>query len=180
VVLGLVGYGLGRSIGTVPGTAQPSFATSPSAPASDAATGAAITLAHVSAFDPPPGDGHENDDQVPLAYDGSTATAWQTERYSTADFGGLKTGVGLLVDLGAATHVSTVQIVLSGVTTVQLRAGDTAATSAAGYPVVASGTGTSITLHANASHRYWLVWLTTLPKVSGGYRGSVAELAFHS
>ena len=92
----------------------------------------------MTAFDPPPGDGAENDDQVPLAYDGSTATAWQTERYSSAAFGGLKTGVGLLVDLGSVRHVSTVQLDLPGGTTgVQLRAAGAASATLAGFPVVA-------------------------------------------
>ena len=26
--------------------------------------------------------------------------------------------------------------------------------------------------------RYWVVWLTSLPAVSGGFRGGIAEIAF--
>jgi hypothetical protein len=181
VVLGIVGFVVGRQIGSVPGTAQPTFPAAPSVTGSAAPAGSPIALQHVAAFDPPPGDGTENDDEVPLAYDGSTATAWQTERYSSADLGGLKTGVGLLVDLGSIRHVSTVQLDLTGGTTgVQLRAADASSTALAGYPVVASASGTTVTLTVDASHRYWLVWLTSLPKTDGGYRGGIAELVFHS
>lgn len=183
VVLGVVGYGLGRNIGRVPGTAAdvPGLA-SPSTPAGSATTPSAdIPLQTVTAFDPPPGDGGENDDQVPLAYDGSPATAWTTERYSSAEFGGLKPGVGLLVDLGSRRHVGTVQLALVGApTSVELRAADLPGTSVSDFAVVipAPSTGKTVTLTANADHRYWLVWLTALPRVSGGYRGGIAEMLF--
>ena len=52
-------------------------------------------------FDPE-GDGEpENDSDVPLAFDGDPSTAWSTLEYrGSPDFGNLKDGVGLLLDLG--------------------------------------------------------------------------------
>ncbi len=184
LVLAAVGFALGKRLGRVPGTNNGLPVLTPAPSVSGAATpSAVIRLSAVTAFDPPPGDGQENDDQIPLAYDGSTATAWQTQRYGSAALGGLKPGVGLLVDLGSVRKVSTVQVALVGTgTTVALLAVDTRSPALAGFPQLAQqqNAGTTVTLTANAAHRYWVVWLTMLPRVSGGYRGGIAELVFRS
>lgn len=60
---------------------------------------APLTLSAVRDYDPQ-GDGAENPDQRGLAIDPDPATAWYTERYqATPEFGGLKTGVGLILRL---------------------------------------------------------------------------------
>lgn len=185
VVIGTVGWSIGQSVGKVPGTTDtvPTFTAAPDSSGSVGAPGSAIPIKSISAFDPPPGDGKENDDEIPLAHDGSTATSWDTSTYTTANLGNLKPGVGLLVDLGANTRVGSVQIAFDGSPTgVELRAGDSPATTLAGFPVVARQprAGPTVTLTAGQSHRYWLVWITSLPKVSGGYRAGIAELSFRS
>ena len=49
-------------------------------------------------FDPSPGDGQETE-TAELAVDGDpTGTAWSTEHYDTEEFGGIKDGVGLIVE----------------------------------------------------------------------------------
>ncbi len=56
------------------------------------------------------GDGSERDELVGLAYDGDVNTAWRTETYRRPGFGDLKTGVGLLIDLGRTSEVNSVSI----------------------------------------------------------------------
>ncbi|MGI8810610.1 MAG: protein kinase domain-containing protein [Acidimicrobiales bacterium] len=51
------------------------------------------------AFDPPPGSGIEHDEELPFLVDGDLGTAWRTETYSTSRFGGLKPGVGVVLQL---------------------------------------------------------------------------------
>jgi hypothetical protein len=63
------------------------------------ATGAAIVIASVDSFDPEANPPTENQDEVRLAVDGNTATAWHTERYKAAHFGNLKKGLGIIVRL---------------------------------------------------------------------------------
>ncbi len=58
-----------------------------------------VTIADASAFDPPPGDGSENDGDAGLAIDDDPTTAWTTQGYDSRDLGGLKDGVGLVVVL---------------------------------------------------------------------------------
>jgi serine/threonine-protein kinase len=68
----------------------------------------AITGAHD--FDPF-GDGQENGQLARLAIDGDAATAWRTARYNTPAFGGLKPGVGIVLDLAASASVHEVEVV---------------------------------------------------------------------
>ena len=56
-------------------------------------------------FDPPPGDGSENDDQAQQAIDGDAATFWETETYRS-DPVLSKGGVGLVLALPQRAQVS--------------------------------------------------------------------------
>jgi hypothetical protein len=147
-------------------------------------TGATGVLrpAAVHDFDPE-ADGKENPQQVKYAYDGNPDTAWHTETYRTAEFGNLKSGLGLVVDLGQPEDVVTVDLTLLGDgTDLELRAGDTEPTTGDSLPVVAKATDGSgtIVLHpaAGTKARYWVIWLTKLPAVSDGFRGGIAEMSF--
>jgi serine/threonine protein kinase len=63
-----------------------------------------------SEFDPPPGDQQETGTEQ-LAIDSNpTGTAWSTEHYDSADFGGLKDGVGLAIDAGDAVAAKSMVI----------------------------------------------------------------------
>nr|MBA3310296.1 hypothetical protein [Nocardioidaceae bacterium] len=147
-----------------------------------------IEIVSVSDFDPPPGSGSENPGLVPLATDGDPGTAWETLRYDNDPaLGGLKPGVGLVLDLGGVTPVRQVVVALQGLgTAVQLRAAPQSATvaptgSAAAYPLLdtveSAGTEVEFTFAQPVRTRFLLVWLTSLPpEGTGSYRGRVAEL----
>jgi hypothetical protein len=114
--------------------------------------------------------------------DGDPATAWTTSSYNDP-FGplGLKTGVGLTIDLGETHDISSVDLTLGGAPTdVSLYVTDEPPTAVAGLTPVASDTAESdeleITLERPATGRYLVVWLTSLPPSDGGFRGSVAEV----
>ena len=61
--------------------------------------GSEVRLAEDGAieFDPPPGDGDETGTQKLAVDSNPTGSAWETEHYDTPDFGGIKDGVGLIV-----------------------------------------------------------------------------------
>ena len=63
------------------------------------------TLAGATAIDPE-GDGEERNDTAAFAIDGNEDTYWRTERYRSADFGNLKSGVGLVINLGGSARVN--------------------------------------------------------------------------
>jgi putative peptidoglycan lipid II flippase len=149
-----------------------------------------IPIAAAVSFDPlPQGSGDENPDEVPLAYDDDPSTAWTTKTYfDSPRLGNQKDGVGIVVDLGGVHTVTNVELTLNGVgTDVELRA---APEDAASYPTESAkqydlvdtltGQGSEAVFDLAAqpvSTRYLLVWLTSLPKVSGGeFEGSIAEI----
>jgi hypothetical protein len=132
-------------------------------------------------FDPqgsPPRE--ENPDQVPNVLDGDPSTAWTTSSYlQNFGPGGLKTGVGLIIDLGATTGVRQVTVTTEGQTSLAAYVTSTAPTGIAGLTPVgtASGDGAlTITLDEPVSGRYVTVWLTLLPPVDGQFRGTVSEV----
>ncbi|HWW53745.1 MAG TPA: hypothetical protein VNY84_08245 [Acidimicrobiales bacterium] len=81
----------------------------PTAPGRAGGAGA-ISVAKATAFDPPPGDGKEDDAALPLLIDGKPDTVWSTEFYATRDFGHLKKGVGVYLTLNGPTKLRTLAI----------------------------------------------------------------------
>jgi serine/threonine-protein kinase len=69
-----------------------------------------VEIASVRSFDPQGRDGEENEAQARLAVDGDPNTMWATDRYNTRAFGGLKPGVGLVLQLGQAADLNRLQV----------------------------------------------------------------------
>lgn len=141
-----------------------------------------LPIAAARDFDPQ-GDKTESPKDIALAYDGNPATSWATDRYNTAAFGQLKSGVGLIFDLGQPVAVDQVAISLGGAgVSLELRAGDTPGSTPADFAVLASApdAGVASTLRPTDAtpHRYWLVWVTKLPAVPRGFKARLAEVAF--
>jgi hypothetical protein len=191
LVVGISAYGIGRKVGELPRKDGALDALAQPTPSADAAVGktARVDLAAkpvvVRDFDPEGRDGVEQSGTVPNAYDGDPTTAWQTDGYGSASFGGLKKGVGLLVDLGAPARIASVQVgLLAAGATVELRASDQPGESADDFTTVdrednAKQVATLTPTPAKQA-RYWLIWLTSLPKGDRGrYRDGIAELVFN-
>jgi hypothetical protein len=154
-------------------------------------TGQAIEINAVRDFDPEQDGGtpEENPEQVPLATDGDPATAWETVRYDDGpELAPYKSGIGLLLDLGTEKEVGEVRATLVGgpyeVALLAAPEGGTAPTTVDGLTTVATRSGGSgeVVLSGDEAvvSRYLVVWLTALPRVDGGYRGAVAEVAVRS
>jgi O-antigen/teichoic acid export membrane protein len=135
-------------------------------------------------FDPY-GDGlGENSQLAYLAIDGSPATAWRTEWYASASFGGLKPGTGLLLDMGRTMTISTVQLLLGSVpgASFQVRVGAVASSLTDLHPVAYvsdAGGHVSLDLTTPARGRYVLIWFTQLPPdaSSGTFQASVYNVS---
>jgi hypothetical protein len=103
VTLGLVGAAVafGLSLGHHPSPSPVVRASAPPAPASPEAL--AAVAAH--SFNPPPGSGTEHEEVVGNLIDGNPSTYWHTEHYANANFGNLKSGVGVYVQLASPVTV---------------------------------------------------------------------------
>ncbi len=157
-----------------PGQGSPSPTPAPtSAPATPAAVPArALAPASAAAFSPY-GSGQGDSPQLAhLAIDRSAATAWHTDWYTTARFGNLYPGTGLLVDMGHPVTITAARITLGSArgADIQLRVGTAArladlppvarAANAAGVVDLRPGTATR--------GRYVLIWFTSLPPDPAG------------
>jgi hypothetical protein len=191
VAVGLTAYGIGRKVGELPRKNGALDALAQATPSPDVA-GRPATRIDLSArpvivrdFDPEGRDGAEQPGTVANAFDSDPTTAWLTDGYGSAAFGGLKKGVGLLVDLGAPTRVTSVQVgLLAKGAGVELRSSDQPGESADDFTTVARAADakqvTTLTPASPRPARYWLIWLTSLPKGDRGrYRDGIAELVFN-
>jgi hypothetical protein len=139
--------------------------------------------------DPPPeGSGEEHRKDVPKTYDGKQSTTWTTMSYSNANFGDEKPGVGLVYDLGSVTSVSKVTVSVRRDPyefEIRIPSGDTSESPADPDDWEAQGEAkdtteetVTVSVAAGTRTRYVMIWLTKIPKESGGdYRGEIAEVS---
>ena len=129
----------------------------------------------------PAGDQRENPGQVGLTVDGNAATFWSTESYQDRDVGGLKPGVGLVLDLGAPKLVDRVEVDSPDSDwSAQIYTSNSVPATLAGWgppSFIGAGLGTSaqLTLQPPTRARYVLLWITNLPP-NRPYRLRVAEV----
>jgi len=162
--------------------AEPGATAAPGAQAGNRAT-TKLQLSTVGDFDPEGSPDSENPDQVARAFDGNPETAWRTERYDSPTLGNLKSGVGLVIDLGRSVAVREVRVAfVEEGTSVQLRAADAPGQIADSYPVVAEAANAKrslvLTPRRGTQAQHWLLWITKLPRSEGGFRAQVAEVEF--
>jgi hypothetical protein len=142
------------------------------------------SLVHVAvaSVEPYAGTGGSSDhpEEASLAADGKVSTAWYTQHYASAAFGQLRSGAGLLFDLGHPVAVKSLKLRLAvtGVA-LQVHAGD-AVGSLLASPAVGSTSSAPglLFLRPTTTARYWLVWFTKLASNDGAYRAGVAEATF--
>ena len=173
IALAVAGVLIGNTLsedGLFGGTDAATTTTAP--PAAD--TPVAVSAA--TSFDPEGDDGEENESTAALAVDGDPASAWVTSTYNSADFGGLKSGLGLILTLDQAAELGTLTVT-SGTPgwTADVYVADQAAPDLAGWgePVAtgqAMGESTTVDL-GGASGSTVLIWITALPD------GRVVEIA---
>ena len=185
---GLVGPGSTTSLSTPTPrrtvTVSAPTVTVPASPAPQAAATAAGPIAILSAtgFDPQ-GDHRENNSQAPRVYDGNLATSWRSETYQTAQFGGLKTGVGVLLDLGQPTSVHQATLDLgNGPVDVTVYAATDPSLQGATVIGTASAASGQIELKAASAlpeTQYVIVWFTSLAQDGSQFRASLSEIALN-
>ena len=137
-----------------------------------------LPLAEAEAFGPGGlGDG-DNPSGAGYVIASKPPLPWSTNWYTTAKFGMLKSGTGLLLTLSHQATITSVRIDLTGYRGVnlQLKAGD--GTAPQDFTVVAAADNTGgtvrLTLRHPASARYLLIWFTQLPPNGAGqYQESI-------
>jgi hypothetical protein len=124
--------------------------------------------------------------------DGDVNTAWETDKYDdNFKVGGFKEGMGILIDLGAEHRVSDVQVELSARgASGEIRAGTINPGQSptddkriyqeftpVGQPIADGGTTMAFGgFDPNKTYRYLLFWISSMPRVSGGYQIGIQEI----
>lgn len=185
VVIGLIGV----FINSARNADGPIFGERTPSPAQTVAAGPWDVVGATS-FDPSAdgGNDEESPQNVALAYDGDPETAWRTLQYrGDPELGGLKPGVGLVLDLGEARSVGTVTADVFGQgSTLEVRVPNDPAAAAPpmgtadSWRVVSTATdaGGTVELAADPAveTRYVLLYFTRLAPDGGDYRGGITEV----
>jgi len=179
----------GSGVGLNLSTAKPKVAASPpgvttpptSAPSQPVATVAGpIAILSATGFDPQ-GDQRENNGQAARVYDGDLTTAWNSENYRSAQFGQLKQGVGVLLDLGQPTSVHDITLQLGGgpVDLTVYAATNPALDGATVIGTASAASGNVLLKPAQTmpQAQYVIVWFTSLDRHGGQFRATISEIA---
>ncbi len=132
-----------------------------------------VTPVSAFTFDPFPGDGSENDSNLPLAIDGDRSTAWRSENYFDGSLN--KPGVGVVFDLGERREVTGFLLKTPNPGFLfQLAVGDDPDRLV--EAVGDANTAQEDTRGAlTGAGRYVLVWITTVVETDDGNRAEIAE-----
>ena len=143
-----------------------------------------LQIVSIVPFDPAGNDQVEHPEKIDLINDGDSNTGWYTERYTTADFGKLKEGVGLIISLGPPQQLDRLRISSPTIDwSFEIFASENTggAIQSWGEPVVSrnevSGT---ITVNLNDTPgATLLLWITSLGRelAAGGHRVTVTEIS---
>ena len=185
------------AVGTsAPSASAPTLRTGVSAPASGSATASpgasgsptsstgdqnvtSLPIASVAAYGP--AGLSDGDDQAGAqnAIAANPAQPWVTQWYATADFGDLKNGTGLLLNLGGDVTVTSVHLDLAtnpgGALELQVGNGESPADFSVAATASGIAGGTTVTLPHPVAAQYLLIWFTQLPpNGQGEYMESVS------
>jgi tRNA A-37 threonylcarbamoyl transferase component Bud32 len=126
----------------------------------------------------PQGDGQERPQDVANTVDNDAGTFWRTDRYASAELGGLKGGVGLVYDFGKPVELKrcTVVVIGQGIDMQVKGSNDLSTwTPLAQQKDLAARTDFNL---PGTPFRYALLWITKLSQDPDGYRARVAEVSF--
>lgn len=140
----------------------------------------------------PSGPGNTEDaSRASLAIDGNPSTAWTTAWYYQPNFGGIKPGAGLILNMGRPVKLSQVEVLFgSGGTSADIYLGNNGALTKAAFSTftkVASTSGASgdykFNANSSATGQYVVIWLTNLPpslpssgNPGGTYQGLIYQI----
>jgi eukaryotic-like serine/threonine-protein kinase len=135
-----------------------------------------VTVTDLKVYDPSPGDGKENDAELPNLIDGKDSTSWTTELYKSAAFGNLKDGVGVEFTLSEPATIMEIVSAVEGWKG-ELRQ-STSSGSQASIATLDGQTDQIITLREPLSSG--LLWFTHLTEITNGRYGvELSEIRFY-
>jgi hypothetical protein len=177
---GLAGVTAGRAATPTPSPTarQRAKAHHAAKPAPRVIPARALSVPLAEAFGPDGTSDGDNPQSAMNVVNAKSTQPWSTDWYTTAEFGMLKQGTGLLLDMGSTVTITSVEADLGPAygANVQVLAGNSPELSELRLAVSGDGAGgsTYFRLRSPRSARYVLIWFTKLPVASSGqYQGSI-------
>ncbi len=170
--VGVAAWSISRSLRHSP---APAPSRSQSSSQSAAAAGP-LTPVSATVYNPLGSSSDDDPADAPKAIDGNPSTFWHTSYYLGHQFGNLKKGTGLILDMGRPVRLSqlTVQFGTSCCTHVMIEVGNSNTASAATlstFTAVQSSSAaqgsTTFNVTKQVTGRYVLIWITDLPPLAG-------------
>ncbi|MGR6090730.1 virulence factor MviN [Brevibacterium sp. CSND-B09] len=127
----------------------------------------------------PEGDGSEHDSETENVIP-KTEGSWNTDRYNSASFGNLKSGVGLLFEFEDETTISKVKVA-SGNSggKFEIRDGDDPEDAKViGEGVFDSDGAVTVEFDEEVKTDKLILWVTELPQTDGGYKATISSVKF--
>jgi hypothetical protein len=161
------------------GAAPPPSSSSPALTGTTPPSAGTAEITGIQAIDPQ-GDGNENGSAATRAIDGDPGSTWRSDRYETADFGGLKKGLGLYLTISGGP-VRSVTVAMPGTGgTVELRTATGPGLDSSNTVVtaeVSAGQAVLTPQQPIPADTALLLWFTSLPRQpTGEFRLVVGEI----
>lgn len=191
IAVGATAWVISSNLHGKTGNQQANKATNSTSSSPSAAASVVLTPASITTFDPY-GSGDENTQLAKQALAGDSSSPWHTNFYlGYSNFGRLKPGTGLILDMGKDVSLSSVSVQFgtSCCTSFKVMIGNdnTQATSTMStFTTVATSTKgdgvTTVPISSTATGRYVLIWLTNLPPLassSSKFEAFVSQITLH-
>ncbi|WP_098729874.1 virulence factor MviN [Brevibacterium epidermidis] len=127
----------------------------------------------------PEGDGSEHDSETENVIP-ETDGSWNTDRYNSASFGNLKSGVGLLFEFEDKTTISKVKVA-SGNSggKFEIRDGDDPEDAKViGEGVFDADGAVTVKFDEEVETDKLILWITDLPQTDGGFKATISSVKF--
>jgi hypothetical protein len=113
--------------------------------------------------------------------DGRASTVWDSESYTSADFGSYVKGLGVRLDMGKSVKVSRVEVVIPGHGggTLELRVGDDQTPGSLRLADKSTDASGTVELHNSkqSAGQYVLVWFST--PAPAGFKARISEVTVY-
>jgi hypothetical protein len=141
-------------------------------------SGSAVQLRAVGDTYSAPGHPDSHADTAANATDGSASTLWLTQSYGSQAFGGLLTGLGLVLDAGSSVKLASLTVTTPTPGFVaEIQAGDSSTGPFTADSASQTVNGTTTFRLNGATAQYYVVWITQLPV---GLRAEISEITARS